>query len=75
MIIWDGLNSEEERESNELDDSVKDLGTVETTRLLVDNYEEREHRREVILVRDVTHTFEFQDAQSTHTCVGGQSEH
>ena len=31
-------------------DNVKALGTVETTRLLVDNKEEREHsRREVVI--------------------------
>ena len=31
VIIWDGLH-EEERECNELDDNVKILGTLETTR-------------------------------------------
>ena len=39
VIVWDGLN-EEERECNALDVNGKTLGTVETTRLLVDNKEE-----------------------------------
>ena len=41
VIVWDGLNEEEsERECNALDVNGKTLGTVETTRLLVDNKEE-----------------------------------
>ena len=39
VIVWDGLN-EKERECNTLDVNGKTLGTVETTRLLVDNKEE-----------------------------------
>ena len=49
MIVWDGLN-EEERECNALDVNGKTLGTVETTRLLVDNEEDREHSRRQIAI-------------------------